>query len=67
VWWCGGGVDDDGGCGVCFGMMILEGAMWEKKNPTAAASNYSYSYRYNYDYCDEAAITEQCEGAMKHV
>jgi hypothetical protein len=33
------------------GMMILEGAMWEKKNPTATASNYNhYSYIYDYDY-----------------
>jgi hypothetical protein len=31
------------------GMMILEGAMWEEKNPTATASNYN-NYSYNYDY-----------------
>jgi hypothetical protein len=32
-------------------LMILEGAMWEKKNPTATASNYNnYSYFYDYDY-----------------
>jgi hypothetical protein len=52
------------------GMMILEGAMWEKKNPTAQPATTTATATApcmtTTTYCDEAAMIEQCEGVVKH-